>query len=260
MADMSVFSGLNPWFVVLLLVVGVVAGIINTLAGGGSNLTLPALMVMGLPADVANATNRVGVLMQSLSGVRDFDRHGQLARDDIWGVLRPVLLGSVFGAVAAAFAPAEFLKPALLLAMVTMALIILVMPSVVAPPLGTPTKRVADSQQAVWGLFFAGIYGGFVQAGVGFVLITALAGGLRYDLVKTNALKMLCTAALTIAALAVFIWQGLVAWLLGIILACGSVVGAKIGVRLALKTSQRGLKWFLFIMTVVASVFALFKE
>jgi len=109
-------------------------------------------------------------------------------------------------------------------------------------------------------LFFAGVYGGFVQAGVGFVLIAALAGGLRYDLVKTNALKMLCTAALTVAALAVFVWQGLVAWLPGIILACGSVVGAKIGVRMALKASQRGLKWFLFVMTLVASLFALLKD
>ncbi|MEX1668965.1 sulfite exporter TauE/SafE family protein [Zhongshania guokunii] len=260
MLDASGLAELNPWLVLLLLVVGVVAGFINTLAGGGSNLTLPALMVMGLPADVANATNRVGVLMQSLSGVRDFDRHGQLARDDIWGVLKPVLIGSVFGAVAAAFAPVEFLKPALLLAMVTMALIILVKPSVVAPPLGTPAKRVEESPKAIWGLFFAGVYGGFVQAGVGFVLIAALAGGLRYDLVKTSALKMLCTAALTVAALAVFVWQGLVAWLPGIILACGSVVGAKIGVRIALKASQRGLKWFLFVMTLVASLFALLKD
>lgn len=257
MIGIDSLAAMNPWFILLLLAVGLVAGVINTLAGGGSNLTLPALMVMGLPADVANATNRVGVLLQSLAGVRDFDRHGQLPRADLWSVLRPTLMGSVFGAIAAAYMPVAYLKPILLFAMVSMALIILVRPAVIAPPLGTPVKQLKDCPEAFWGLFAAGIYGGFVQAGVGFVLIGALAGTLRYDLVKTNALKMLCTAALTVAALAVFIWQDLVAWLPGLILGLGSILGAKVGVRLALKASQRSLKWFLFVMTVVASGFAM---
>ncbi len=257
MLGVDFFSAVSPWFILLLLAVGLAAGVINTLAGGGSNLTLPALMVMGLPADVANATNRVGVLLQSLTGVRGFDQHGQLPRADLWSVLRPTLIGSVFGAIAAAYIPVAYLKPILLSAMVGMALIILVRPAVIAPPPGTPVRQVKGCPQAFWGLFAAGVYGGFVQAGVGFVLIGALAGTLRYDLVKTNALKMLCTAALTVAALAVFIWQDLVAWLPGLILGLGSILGAKIGVRLALKASQRSLKWFLFVMTLVASGFAM---
>ncbi len=257
MLGVDFFSAVSPWFILLLLAVGLAAGVINTLAGGGSNLTLPALMVMGLPADVANATNRVGVLLQSLTGVRGFDQHGQLPRADLWSVLRPTLIGSVFGAIAAAYIPVAYLKPILLSAMVGMALIILVRPAVIAPPPGTPVRQVKGCPQAFWGLFAAGVYGGFVQAGVGFVLIGALAGTLRYDLVKTNALKMLCTAALTVAALAVFIWQDLVAWLPGLILGLGSILGAKIGVRLALNASQRSLKWFLFVMTLVASGFAM---
>ncbi|WP_373095622.1 sulfite exporter TauE/SafE family protein [Zhongshania sp.] len=257
MLGVDFFSAVSPWFILLLLAVGLAAGVINTLAGGGSNLTLPALMVMGLPADVANATNRVGVLLQSLTGVRGFDQHGQLPRADLWSVLRPTLIGSVFGAIAAAYIPVAYLKPILLSAMVGMALIILVRPAVIAPPPGTPVRQVKGCPRAFWGLFAAGVYGGFVQAGVGFVLIGALAGTLRYDLVKTNALKMLCTAALTVAALAVFIWQDLVAWLPGLILGLGSILGAKIGVRLALNASQRSLKWFLFVMTLVASGFAM---
>lgn len=259
MSELNSLSAMNLWFILLLLGVGLVAGVINTLAGGGSNLTLPALMVMGLPADVANATNRVGVLLQSLTGVRDFDRHGQLPRAALWSILRPTLLGSVFGAIAAAYIPVAYLKPILLLAMVGMALIILVRPAVIAPPPGTSVRQVKDHPQAFWGLFAAGVYGGFVQAGVGFVLIGVLAGTLRYDLVKTNALKMLCTAALTVAALTVFIWQGLVAWLPGLVLGVGSILGAKIGVRLALKASQGSLKWFLFVMTVIASTFAMLR-
>lgn len=256
---MGAMYQLSPELVALLIGVGLIAGVINTLAGGGSNLTLPALMLMGLPADVANATNRVGVLMQSLTAAKDFDSHGQLARQDLWGILKPTLLGSLLGAVIAAFAPTEWLKPALLLAMVSMAFIILVRPNVIAPPLGTRALLMEEAPHARWSLFFAGVYGGFVQAGVGFILIAALAGSLRYDLVKTNAIKMVCTAALTVAALAVFIWQDLVAWVPGLILAVGTIMGAKIGVRIAIKTSPKGLKWFLFVMTLVASVAALLK-
>lgn len=259
MGDSGELFQLNPVFAISLIVVGAVAGVINTLAGGGSNLTLPALMLMGLPADVANATNRLGVLMQSVTAAKDFDRYGQLARHDLLGILKPTLLGSFLGAVMAAFAPSEWLKPALLFAMMAMAFVILIRPNVVAPPLGTKALSMNEAPSARWTLFLAGVYGGFVQAGVGFILIAALAGSLRYDLVKTNAIKMVCTAALTVAALAVFIWQDLVAWMPGLILAVGTVIGAKIGVRIAIKASVKGLKWFLFVMTVCASIAALLK-
>jgi uncharacterized membrane protein YfcA len=248
---------LTFFYAVILVLVGVVAGVINTLAGGGSNLTLPALMVMGMPADVANATNRVGVLLQSLAGANDFHRGGHLPREDFGAILLLTLLGSLIGALLAAFMPASILKPVLLSAMLGMALLILVRPAVVAPPPGTVPRRVADTPSSKWILLLAGVYGGFVQAGVGFILIAALAGSLRYELVKTNALKMLCTGCLTLAAIAVFIWQDLIAWVPGLILAVGTVIGAKLGVKLAVGFSQNGLKWFLFIMTLLASAAAL---
>lgn len=251
------FIPIEPSFAAMLIALGIAAGIINTLAGGGSNLTLPALMVMGLPADVANATNRVGVLLQSLAAVRGFSKRAVMPLDDAPAIVAPTLIGSLLGTVAAVGAPQELLKPALLLAMVAMSLLILLKPDTIAPPPGTPPTKVADSRSAWWVLFLAGIYGGFVQAGVGFILIAALAGSLRYDLLRSNALKMLCTSALTVVALAIFIWQGLIEWVPGLVLALGTVVGARLGVRIAMRTSQTALKWFLFVMTVVASVAAL---
>lgn len=248
---------LTPQFVLLLIAIGALAGVINTLAGGGSNLTLPALMVLGLPADVANATNRVGVLMQAVTVVRGFDRHQQLPRGDLWAVIWPTVVGSVVGSAAAAFAPTLWLKPALLVAMLGMATLVLVRPDVVAPPPGTPAYRVAERPSARWALLLAGVYGGFVQAGVGFILIAALAGSLRYDLVKTNALKMLCTLCLTLVSMALFIWQDLIAWVPGLVLAVGTMVGGRLGVKLALRASQQVLKWFLFVMTLCASAAAM---
>jgi len=241
----------------LLLVTGFIAGVINTLAGGGSNLTIPALMVMGLPADVANATNRVGVLLQSVAGVRGFHRHGKLDAADTVPVLIPNLLGGIVGAVFAAWMPVTLLKPILLGTMIGMSLLILLRPSVVAPPPGTRPIPVRERPLAWVALFAAGVYGGFVQAGVGFVLIAALAGSLRYDLVRTNALKMLCTGAFTLVALLVFIVDDLVLWIPGLILGISTMFGAALGVRLAIKVSQDMLKWFLFLMTLCASAAAL---
>jgi len=235
----------------LLIITGLAAGVINTLAGGGSNLTLPALMVMGMPPEVANATNRVGVFLQCLTAVLGFKKHKRLETDDIGPILLPTLIGGAIGSVAASYAPGWILKPLLLGAMLTMALIILIRPSVVAPDPGTPSYKVKDRRFAAWiGLGIAGFYGGFVQAGVGFILIAALAGTLRYDLVRSNALKLICTLAFTAIALTVFIIRDQVQWVPGLILAIGYIAGAHYSVKFAVKAKQTTLKWFLFIMTL----------
>ena len=235
----------------LLIATGVISGFINTLAGGGSMLTLPALMMLGMPADVANATNRVGVLMQSVTGVKGFDDQDRLDRAAILPVLLPTVTGAVVGSLLASYLPVWLLKPVLLGSMVAMALVMLLRPDTVAPPDGTEPYAVRDRPVAAAGLFLSGLYGGFVQAGVGFILIAALAGGLRYDLVRTNALKTVCTAVFSGVALLIFALRGQVAWIPGMILAAGSIAGAWLSVRFAINVGQNTLKWILFIMVTV---------
>ena len=243
---------INLLSVSLLAITGFLAGGINTLAGGGSNLTLPALMVLGLPADVANGTNRIAVLMQCVVGVAGFDKHNSLDRPAIVPILIPTLVGGVVGALGAALMPNLYLKPVLLITILTMSVIILLKPSVIAPPTGTPTLLPSEHRGAWWGLFAAGVYGGFVQAGVGFILLAALAGGLRYDLLRANALKMTCALAFTLVAVVIFVAFGQVNWVPGLILACGTMAGAHLAVKVAIRASQAFIKWFLFLMTLCA--------
>ena len=240
-----------------LILLGGVAGMINTLAGGGSNLTLPALMMMGLPPDVANATNRVGIFFQSLTAVKGFKQHQKLDTPDLKKIVSLTLIGGVLGGLSASYLPSELLKPALLIAMITMAGIIVFKPAVVAPPEGTVPLAVSESSQSVPLLLMAGFYGGFVQAGVGFILIAAIAGSLRYDLVRTNALKVMCTLGFTSVALAIFIVNDQVLWLPGLVLAVGSMIGAYLAVNISINLSQTTLKWILFVMTIIASAAAL---
>lgn len=240
-----------------LIVLGLLAGVINTLAGGGSNLTIPALMVLGMPPDVANATNRVGVILQAIVGAFGFKKHDKLPTQDFKAIIMPLLIGSLVGGATASYAPQSLLKFLLLGAMLAVATIVLVRPNVIAPPAGTIPHTVAEKPQSFWWLLLAGFYGGFVQAGVGFILITAFAGVLRYDLVSSNALKVLATVFFTGVALVIFIINDQVRWMPGLILAVGTMIGAHIGVKMALNISQQSLKWFLFIMTLAASAAAI---
>ncbi len=240
------------FFYALLAVTGLIAGVINTLAGGGSNLTLPALMLLGLPADVANATNRVGVILQCAVGARGLHHAGHLPLHDAAWILGLTMLGGLAGAGLAAFLPNLYLKPVMLASITALALVILLRPAVIAVPPGTPTVDAGRHPHTWPYLLLAGFYGGFVQAGVGFILVGTFAGVLRYDLLRANALKLLATFCFTAVALGVFIWQDQVMWLPGLILAAGTMTGAWISVGWAIKLSQQTLKWFLFLMTLVA--------
>jgi len=239
-------------FIALLAVTGFLAGGINTVAGGGSNLTLPALMMLGLPADVANGTNRISVMLQCIVGLRGYDQHETLDRPALIPILIPSIAGGLVGALGAAFMPNLYLKPVLLITILTMSAIILVRPQVIAPPPGTPTRSPKDHPGAWWSLFGAGLYGGFVQAGVGFILLGALAGGLRYDLLRANALKTACALAFTTVAFVIFAFLGQIQWIPGLIVASGAMLGAHLAVKIAVRASQTAIKWFLFLMTLCA--------
>ena len=259
MIDISLLqSPEGPILAALLIATGVVSGFINTLAGGGSMITLPALMMMGMPADVANATNRVGVLMQSITSVKGFDSQGMLDRHALLSLLVVTGVGALAGSVLASFLPVWILKPVLLGTMLAMALVMLIRPETLAPSDGTLPRSLSGHPMAALGLFMSGVYGGFVQAGVGFILIAALSGGLRYDLIRTNGLKSVCTAVFSGVALLIFALRDQVWWVPGVILALGSIAGAWLSVHFALKVGQNTLKWILFIMVSATCAGAFF--
>ncbi len=245
------------WLTLTLLVVsGVLAGFINTLAGGGSLLTLPALMLLGMPADIANATNRVGVLLQSVEGIRGFHRHGMLAREGLAQILAPSVAGALVGSLVASYLPPVVLEPVLLGTLMLMAVVMVVRPTMVAPPPGTVPLTLRQAPSGYLWLFAAGLYGGFVQAGVGFVLIAALAGVLRYDLVRTNALKMAATGIFTLVALVVFVARGQVLWIPGLVLGAACIVGVRLSVKFAITVPQEVLRWLLLAIVILVCLAA----
>ena len=123
--DLSIFA------IAVLLSIGLIAGCLNTLAGGGSLITLPALMALGLPADIANATNRLGIFAQSITGAKGFDYYGRLDRAAVLSLAGPIVSGSIVGALMASYMPVWLLEPILLLAMIGIALLLVLKPGLI---------------------------------------------------------------------------------------------------------------------------------
>lgn len=242
----------------LLVLAGVAAGFVNTIAGGGSVFTVPALMLLGMPADVANGTNRVGVLLQSLAGVRGFRNQGMLDQTALLPIVMPAVSGSLIGALVASYLPPAILKPVLLGTMLAMTLLVVLKPSTF-PAAGERPFTLAEKPAARFWLFMAGLYGGFVQAGVGFILLAALAGILRYDLIRANALKMACTVVFGGVSLAVFVLRDQVLWLPGLIVGVATIIGVQLSVRFAIGAQQKTLKWIILGMAVIVCVAALLR-
>ncbi len=243
------------WTAILaLFAAGLVAGALNVIAGGGSFLTLPVLIFAGLPATVANATNRVAILVQNVGAVWGFHRHRKL--DWRWTALTagPAAGGALLGTWMALVISDEAFRKVLALLMVAVTLWTLLVrdrgPKETVDRVPRPVGWRAAALAA--GCFGVGIYGGFVQAGVGFFLLAVL-GLAGLDLVRGNALKVLIILLFTTLSLGLFAWQGKVEWVPGLVLAAGTSIGGQVGVHL---TVLKGHRWVRAVVTVAVVVFA----
>jgi uncharacterized membrane protein YfcA len=192
-----------PYLYALIILAGMADGFINVLAGNGSLITLPILIFVGLPANVANATNRVGVLMQNVVGTHGFYSKGKL---DVRGALLfaiPMTLGSLLGARIAVNINEVVFKQILAIVMVIMLVLMFVDPSRWLEEKSHGSGRQLTVARFL--IFFAiGIYGGFLQAGVGIFLLSALVHGIGYNIVPANAVKVAMVLVSALVSLLVF--------------------------------------------------------
>ena len=172
---------------VMLVAFGAVAGFINVLAAGGSMLTLPLLMLLGLPPQVANGTNRVSIVLQSVSAVGSFRRAGA---GDLGVSLRlslPAVAGALLGAWLALLVSDAIFQGVLIAAMALASLMMLLPQPRLATQTLTPARITPTVHLA---MFVIGLYGGFIQVGVGVLFIAVLYRLLRIDLAQVNVFKV----------------------------------------------------------------------
>ena len=241
----------SPAGYVALFFIGFIAAVINVIAAGGSFLTLPLLLFLGLPAAVANGTNRVGVLSQNISAVVGFHRHRVLPLNWAFQVSVPAVVGASIGVWAALNVPDMAFRRILSIVMLITTLGTLLHRSIKGEQRAEPQRPWHWTMIA--GFFLTGLYGGFLQAGVGFLLlaVTSLAG---LDLVRGNAVKVFTVMLLTTLSLAVFAATGQVDWPAGIALGVGNLLGGLVGVRVAV---LKGHQWLEHVVTGTVIVFAI---
>jgi uncharacterized membrane protein YfcA len=233
-------------------VTGFVAGFINTLAGSGSLLTLPILILIGLPANVANGTNRVGVLLQNIVAVGTFRRRGALPLAGSWKLVVPSVVGAVIGAQLAVDLDEELLRRTIGVLMIVLIVVMLLKPERWIAEHAAPRDPRLFVEVP---LFFAiGMYGGFIQVSVGLFLLAGLVLGAGHNLVGANAMKNLIVLVFTVAALVVFVVNDQVQWTLGLLLGAGQAVGAWTAAHFAVKRGAEFVRWAVVVITVGSAV------
>ena len=244
------------WHYPVLLLLGVAVGFVNVTAGGGSLLTLPVMLFLGVPAPVANGTNRIAILAQMATGAVAFFRKGY----SDFRLSLTLALAAVPGAVAGAFVGAHFegvwfnrlIALLMLIVMLSMMMQRWTPGTALAqiPGQTPPQKPRLVLAHVLMGVL--GIYGGFIQVGAGFLFMPILNRTLGLDLVRVNMHKTFIITVYTLAALIVFAWQVELFWALGLSLAVGTSIGAWLSAHVQISRGEQ------FIRLVLYTVLALF--
>ncbi|MGA1777759.1 MAG: sulfite exporter TauE/SafE family protein [Schleiferiaceae bacterium] len=240
---------------------GCLAGIVNTLAGNGSAITVSLLLFGGLDGAVANATNRVGVILQtltSITSVRPSARKRYLLHRGK-GLILPTLLGSFAGGWLGSQVSADGMEWSLAIVMVGMLVTLFWKPEAWGGP-SEVLRRLRPWQSAL--LFFAiGFYGGYIQMGIGILMLSVLVLADRWSLRDANVIKLLMALVLALPAGILYIQSGLVEWRPGLILALGSMLGAWIGGRYIVRIpkAQPYVRWILVAVVVFGAAQSIYK-
>lgn len=241
--------------ITLLIVSGILAGFINTLAGGGSVISLSVLMFLGLPPQVANGTNRIGVLFQTLSSSGSFRHYKVLNFNEGIRLAIPAVFGSLLGAQLAVDINQKIFNIVIAILLVFILVLMFIKPSHwIKGNEDIVGKRPGWIQILVF--FGIGLYGGFIQAGVGYFLLAGIVLGAGYNLLKANALKVWIVLLYTPFALIIFILNDQINWAYGLVHAIGNVIGAMIAARMAVKRGAEFVRWVIvaFILITAADL------
>ncbi|MGB0176846.1 MAG: sulfite exporter TauE/SafE family protein [Owenweeksia sp.] len=235
---------------------GLLAGVINTLAGNGSAITLSLLIFMGLPANIANATNRIGALLQTMTAVvslRRTKRTGMLFKDSYWFVI-PSVLGSVIGAFLAIDIDADVLRYT-----IGGIMLVLLFTLLNRPKKWLKATDVSKSHKTTLNwivVFLTAVYGGFIQMGIGIILLSVLVLLAEYSLRDANIIKLVLTFIFVVPAFFIFWFSGDMRWEPGLAIAVGQGLGAVIGARyiLYLPKANMYVRWLLIIILSVSAL------
>jgi uncharacterized membrane protein YfcA len=245
---------LELWHYAALIVAGVFGGIINVMAGGGSILTVPLMILLGVPGPVANGTNRIAILAQNLTAAVTF-HHSGLTQWRLGLTLTGCAIpGAVLGAWVGSGLRGELFNTVLAAVMLAVLVLMQTGRSANTSSPDQPRNLIAGHVLMV----FAGFWGGFIQIGMGFILLPIMHRVMGLSLVTVNVLKVFIASGYTAIALAVFMLNSEILWLVGSVLAIGNTLGGYLGAKLTIKKGDAVIRHFVTIAILVLVVRLLF--
>ncbi len=233
----------------LLLFFGVIAGFINSTAGGGSILTVPMLIFAGLPPTVANATNRIGVFVQGAIGIIGYRSKEVSAFPEGYYLGSAALFGAIIGTNIALDISDVLFNRILSITILLITLTTFIKKKGETHHIRKPTKSKKIIGAIIF--FFIGVYGGLIQVGVGFLILSSLSSIFNFDLIQSNAIKLAVITIYTTCSLVIFGLQDKIMWEWGIILSIGTATGGWLGSRWAVAKGEKYIKWILVTMVIV---------
>jgi uncharacterized membrane protein YfcA len=246
---------LELWQALVLIAAGTAGGFINVMAGGGSIITVPVMLFLGVPGPVANGSNRIAILAQNISAISTFRRAGRFHLKLGLSLAACATPGAALGAWIGARLSGETFNTVLAVVMLAVMVLMATGKSKThATETTTPQRRVIGHLLMV----AAGFWGGFIQIGMGFILMPILNRVMGLDLVTTNILKVTVVAVYTAVALAVFALTSEVLWLVGGVLAIGNSLGGWLGARLTLSRGDIWIRRILYAAITVMVIKLLF--
>jgi len=238
------------WQVLLLAATGVAAGILNVMAGGGSLLSVPVMLFLGVSGPVANGTNRISIIAQNVVAIRTFFRRGFSDFGLSLSLAAAATPGAILGALVGTRLDGIWFDRILALVMIGV-LVMMQLPSGRRAGTSLPlTRRRLVAGHVL--MFGAGCWGGFIQVGVGFILMPILNRVMGLDLVRTNMHKVFIALFYNLFALAIFASAVSIHWVFGVALAAGNAIGGYLGARFSV---QGGELWIRRVLTLVLLVF-----
>ncbi|MEN8138538.1 MAG: sulfite exporter TauE/SafE family protein [Bacteroidota bacterium] len=238
--------------IIALIISGIAVGFINTLAGGGSIISLSILMFLGLPAGIANGTNRIAITLQTITATINFKKNNILDSKKGIRLGIPTIIGSILGAYIAIDINEDIFEKAMAIIMIIMVIFIFLRPNRWL----LNKQELIDKKVSIWQyilFFFIGIYGGFLHVGIGYFLLASIVLGAGYNLVKANAIKILIVMMYVPFSLAVFIWNDQVNYKYGLILSIGNVIGAYVASKYAITRGAEFVRWVILVVVLLTA-------
>jgi|TARA_E500000178_G_C17029125_1_gene759595 uncharacterized membrane protein YfcA len=231
------------WEIGVLVVAGFAAGLVNVMAGGGSIITVPIMMFLGVPGPVANGTNRITIVAHNAAAIATYLKHGVPHAKLCFTLTLVSIPPAVIGAYLSTMLNNEQFE--WMLAGVMIAVLLLMQGQGSG---SNGSESPAEPQNIVTGhllMAVAGFWGGFIQIGMGFIVLPIMHRVMGLSLVDTNILKVFIIFVYTLLTVAVFATTSEVLWLIGLIAALGNIVGGYAGAKLTLSHGDKLIRHFL---------------